>query len=189
MSVRTAAAADAAAIQAIYAPEAEDGVATFETAAPTVEEMAARMAAVLPVYPWLVWDEAGEILGYAYASRHRDRAAYRWSVDVAVYVHPGARGRGVARGLYQRLLAILGEQGFHAAFAGVSHDNAGSRALHQACGFELVGVYREVGFKLGAWRDVGWWRKGLDDGWEAGSGQPGEPIPFAALRQGDPRQA
>jgi phosphinothricin acetyltransferase len=175
--IRTATAADAAGVQAIYAPEVEHGTASFETEPPGVEEMARRIAATLPTYPWLVCEGDGRVLGYAYASRHRDRAAYRWSVDVAVYVTPSARGRGVARALYARLFEVLTRQRFRAAYAGVAAPNPASEALHKACGFEPVGVYRDVGFKHGKWRSVGWWRRGL---WES-DGDPPEPIPFARM--------
>ena len=177
--IRVATVADAPGVHAIYAPEVEHGTASFETEPPSVEEMARRIEATLPVYPWLVWEEDGRILGYAYASRHRDRAAYRWSVDAAVYVAPDAQGRGVARALYARLFEILTLQRFRAAYGGVTASNAPSEALHRACGFELVGVYREVGFKLDRWRDVGWWRRTLHEA----PGQPAEPIPFAQLRE------
>jgi phosphinothricin acetyltransferase len=177
--IRAAAPADAAGVQAIYGPEVEHGTASFETEPPSVGEMARRIEAILPIYPWLVWEEDGRILGYAYASRHRDRAAYRWSVDVAIYVAPDAKGRGIARALYDRLFEILTRQRFRAAYGGVATPNPASEGLHQACGFELVGVYRSVGFKHGQWRDVGWWRRGLHEA----SGQPAEPIPFAELRE------
>ena len=141
--------------------------------------MRRRIGAVLPIYPWLVWEEDGRVLGYAYASRHRERAAYRWSVDVGVYVAPDAHGRGIGKALYAALFEILTRQQFKAAYGGVARPNPASEALHRACGFELVGVYREVGYKLGRWRDVGWWRRALHDA----PGQPAEPIPFAELRE------
>jgi L-amino acid N-acyltransferase YncA len=184
MSIRVARASDAAAIAAIYAPSITEAFVSFEEAPPAPDEMAARLAAVLPTHPWLVHEEAGEVLGYAYASRHRDRAAYRWSVDVAVYLDQRAQGRGLGRALYRRLFEILERQGFHAAFAGITLPNPASVALHQRCGFEPVGVYREVGFKQGAWRDVGWWRRPLA---ASGPGQPAEPIPFARLAEASAR--
>ena len=177
--IRVATAADAAGVQAIYGPEVEHGTASFEAEPPTVEEMARRIAAILPVYPWLVWDDGGEILGYAHGSRHRDRAAYRWSVDATIYVRPDAQGRGLAKALYSRQFDILTRQGFRAAYGGVAIPNPASEALHRACGCEPVGGYRDVGFKHGRWRDVGWWRRALHES----PGQPAEPIPFAELRE------
>lgn len=177
MSIRIAGLADAAALQAIYAPNVTGAIVSFEERPPSTEEMARRIAATLPEFPWLVREEDGGILGYAYAARHRDRAAYRWSVDAAVYVRPDARERGVGRGLYTRLFAILERQGYHAAFAGITLPNPASVRLHEGCGFEPVGVYREVGWKHGAWRDVGWWRRPL----APAPGKPAEPVPFAQL--------
>ena len=141
--------------------------------------MARRIESILPMYPWLVWEEDGRVLGYAYASRHRERGAYRWSVDAAIYVAPEAQGRGIAKALYASLFEILTRQRFRGAYGGVAQPNPASEALHRACGFELVGVYREVGYKLGRWRDVGWWRRSLYDA----PGQPAEPIPFAELHE------
>jgi phosphinothricin acetyltransferase len=99
------------------------------------------------------------VAGFAYGGPHRTRAAYRWSVDVTVYVAEQARGHGVGRALYGALLPALAERGFHAAFAGIALPNPGSVALHEAVGFTPLGVYREVGFKLGRWHDVGWWQR------------------------------
>ncbi|MGZ8364352.1 MAG: N-acetyltransferase family protein [Caulobacteraceae bacterium] len=175
--VRPATVMDAAGAQAIYGPEVAEGFASFEEEPPTVEEMAARISKTLPRYPWLVLDDGGPILGYAYASAHKDRAAYRWAVDVAAYVAPGARGRGVGRALYAALFPILIRQGFYTAHAGISLPNEASIALHRAFGFEPVGVYRRVGYKLGAWRDTCWMRKELC----TPSGEPAEPIPFSEL--------
>lgn len=180
MSIRVATPSDAAAVREIYAPNVVEAIVSFEERPPSIEEMALRIDATLPEFPWLVWEEGGQLRGYAYAARHRDRPAYRWSVDAAVYVHPEARGRGVGSALYARLFAILRRQGFHAAFAGITLPNPASVRLHQACGFEPVGVYIEVGWKRGAWRDVGWWRRSLSPA----TGNPAEPIPFAELADG-----
>jgi phosphinothricin acetyltransferase len=177
MLVRPATTGDAAAFAAIYAPIVEETPISFETAAPGPAEMAARIARILRTHPWLAAEENGEVAGYAYASPHRERAAYRWSVDVAVYVRAGARRRGAARALYARLLEILTAQGFHRAFAGISLPNPASVAFHEAMGFEPVGVYRDVGYKAGAWRDVGWWGRPL----ALLADPPAEPLPFPAL--------
>jgi phosphinothricin acetyltransferase len=104
-----------------------------------------------------VHDEGGRILGYAYASRHRERAAYQWSADVSCYVRPEARGRGIGKALYTELLRRLEAQGFRNAYAGIALPNDASVRLHESVGFRPIGVYRGVGFKQGAWRDVGWW--------------------------------
>ena len=98
------------------------------------------------------------LAGYAYAAEHRDRASYRWAADVTVYVGEGWRGRGVGRALYGALLPLLARQGLQIACAGITLPNDASVALHERFGFELVGVYRRIGWKLGSWRDVGWWQ-------------------------------
>jgi len=178
VGIRIATATDAKAVAAIYAPIVRDTTISFEVEPPTPEEMARRILAALPTYPWLVAERDGQVVGYAYASRHRDRAAYRWSVDVSAYVDDPARRSGVGRTLYERLIAILKRQGFHAAFASIALPNAPSVGLHEAVGFRPVGIYKEVGFKHGQWRDVGWWRLALSED----TGAPGEPIAFSAIR-------
>lgn len=162
MNIRTATPADAAAVAAIYDPIVRDTTISFETDPPGETEMQARIEKTLASLPWLVVeDAAGTMCGYAYASKHRERAAYQWSVDVTVYVREDQRGQGVGRALYGRLLPLLAELGYCHAFAGIALPNAGSVGLHEAMGFQAIGVYRDVGFKHGAWRDVGWWQKSL----------------------------
>lgn len=161
MLIRDATVDDASAVQAIYAPVVIATVISFEESAPSIEEMAGRIAAYAGDYPFLVAEREGRVVGYAYGSRHRDRASYRFSADVAVYVAEAARGTGVGGALYRRLLPALAERGAHAVFAGITLPNAGSVRLHESVGFEPVGVYREVGFKFGRWLDVGWWQRRL----------------------------
>jgi phosphinothricin acetyltransferase len=159
--VRFATDADAPGVQAIYAPFVRDTAVSFEVEPPTVAEMGGRITTTLARWPWLVCADGGAVAGYAYASAHRDRAAYQWSADVTVYVAPSHHRRGVGRACYTALLRIVRLQGFHTAYAGITLPNAGSVGLHETLGFTPVAVYREVGFKLGAWRDVGWWRLAL----------------------------
>jgi L-amino acid N-acyltransferase YncA len=161
VGIRLVEPADAEQLAAIYGPHCTDGIASFETVAPSVDDMAERVRTRGAELPWLVAVASGDVIGYAYASRHRERAAYRWSVDVSVYVSPTAAGRGVGRALYDRLLALLAAQGFHRAYAGIALPNEASQRLHRAVGFEPVGVYREVGWKHGAWVDVQWWSRTL----------------------------
>jgi phosphinothricin acetyltransferase len=175
-TIRLATAADAEAVAAIYAPFCTSSIVSFEESAPTPAEMAGRIGRLTARYPWLVFD-AGGVAGYAYAGPHRERAAYRWAVDVTVYVHPDHRRRGVGRALYAALFPLLARQGYHRAFAGVALPNDASEALHRAAGFEEVGVYREVGYKLGAWRDVRWFQRPL---LPAGS-PPGETLSVREL--------
>lgn len=161
--VRVARDDDAAAIAGIYSREVLTSVASFEEVPPSEAEMLRRMRSE-PRLPWLVAvGEGGRVLGYAYAKQHAARASYRWSVDVAVYLDAGARGRGVGRGLYDVLLPLLTELGYVNVFAGVTLPNPASVALHTAVGFEPVGVHRATGFRSGAWRDVGWWQRHLLD--------------------------
>lgn len=158
--IRAATTADAAALAAIYATYVTDGYASFEAVPPSVDEFEQRMAA-RPRLPWLVADEDDSVVGFAFASVHKTRAAYRWSVDCSVYLAAGAVRRGTGRALYDRLLPELRELGYVTAFAGVALPNAASVGLHEAMGFTPVGVYRHVGHKHGAWRDVGWWQLAL----------------------------
>jgi L-amino acid N-acyltransferase YncA len=159
--IRLATGADAEAIAAIYRPIVAATAISFETLAPDPAEMERRMAAALEIAPWLVYQDGGGLAGYAYGSRHRERAAYQWSVDVSVYVGEGSRRRGIGSALYGALFPLLRLQGFYAAHAGVTLPNAASVALHESLGFRPVGIYRAVGYKLGAWHDVGWWQLSL----------------------------
>ena len=161
-TIRLATEKDAAAIAAIYAPFCDAKVTSFEFTAPTAEDMASRITTTTRQWPWLVLEYDGIVAGYAYASRHHDRAAYQWAVDTAIYVGEGARGRGVGRALYGalferpvRLRAPVAHE--RQALAGVALPNPASVGLHEACGFKLVGVYRGIGYKFGAWHDVAWY--------------------------------
>jgi phosphinothricin acetyltransferase len=148
---------DGAAAAAIYRPHVEDGMASFEEVAPDADEMARRIRTTLERTPWLVAeDDRGAVIGYAYASVHRERAGYRWSADVSVYVAPDAQGRGVGRALYDALIGMLREQGFVNAYAGITLPNPASVALHEAIGMRRIAIYERVGWKHGAWRDVAW---------------------------------
>lgn len=174
MKLRPATVDDAAAIAAIYAPVVERTTISFEEIAPSAAQMRERIGEIARRFPWYVADDGG-VSGYAYGSAHRSRAAYRWSVDVSVYVAEDARGRGIGRLLYAKLLAELQSLGYRNAFAGIALPNDASIALHRSFGFELVGIYRNVGFKFGAWHDVAWWQLKLQNG----AGIPEEPRPFA----------
>ena len=177
VTVRVATVLDAAVVAAIYAPAVVDTIISFELEPPTTDAMAKRIASTLPTHPWLVAERDGAVVGYAYGSRHRQRAAYRWSVDVAVYLREDARRQGIGRALYERLVEILKTQGFHMAYGGIALANPASVGLHEAVGFEFLCVYKEVGYKMGRWVDVGWWQLALSDPGAA----PHEPIPFAKI--------
>ncbi len=165
---------DAAACAALYAPFVLGGATSFEEVAPDGVEMAERISRLTATHPWLVAERDGGLAGYAYACRHRERPAYRWSTDVSVYVAEASRRQGVGRRLYAELLERLRGQGFRIACAGITLPNEASVALHESLGFAAVGVYRDIGWKAGGWRDVGWWR--LDLRPEA-DGVPAEPRP------------
>ena len=163
------------AVAAIYATIVEHTAISFEIEAPSVTEIRSRIADCLLELPWLVsLDESDEVSGYVYASKHRNRAAYQWSVDTTAYVREDCRGRGIARALYRALIEELVRLGYVQAFAGIALPNAASVALHESVGFSPVGVYRKVGYKLGAWRDVGWWQRSLSVPVEV----PCTPRPF-----------
>ncbi len=168
-------AADAAACVAIYGFYVAETVASFEEEPPGAEAMRERIERTSATHPWLVAEgPQGRVVGYAYGSQHRERASYRWACDVAVYVEGEQRGRGVGRALYAALLPLLREQRFHVACAGITLPNDASVQLHESFGFTPVGVYREIGWKAGAWRDVGWWQLRLGDG--ANGAAPSEPL-------------
>jgi phosphinothricin acetyltransferase len=174
---RLATAEDAPAIAAIYAPYVSGTIVSFETDAPDAAEIAARIGRIGRQYPWLVACSGDRIVGYAYACENRARLAYRWSVDAAVYLDPSAQRRGIGSALYRRLFALLRTQGYVNAFAGIALPNAASVAMHEAMGFAPIGVYRSVGYKLGAWRDVGWWQLALCEPPRIAS----EPVAIGAL--------
>ena len=159
--IRQAEASDAPEIAAIYRPIVESSTISFEEHAPDEREIARRIAQVTRSYPWLVAERDGRVAGYAYATRHRERECYRFSVDVSVYVAAQARKSGIARALYEALLAQLTQLGFHRAFAGIALPNDASIALHRRFGFEPVGIYKEVGWKFGRWLDVAWFARAL----------------------------
>ncbi len=162
LRIRTARPDDAAAIAAIYAHVVTDTAISFELEAPDTDEMRRRITATLPLLPWLVGEDAqGAVCGYVYASRFRERAAYQWAVEVTAYVRSDCRGSGVGRQLYTRLFSLLTDLGYCQAVAGITLPNTASVGLHEALGFEPVARYRNVGYKHGAWRDVGYWQKAL----------------------------
>ncbi|GGB58838.1 arsinothricin resistance N-acetyltransferase ArsN1 family B [Blastomonas aquatica] len=159
LHIRNADRADGAALAAIYSPYVTDTWVSFETQPPDAAEMAARIVSYGQSHGWMVAELDGIVAGYAYASPHRVRLAYATSADVAIYVAPAAQGQGLGRALYTALFDRLRSRSIHAVFAGIALPNAASIALHEAMGMVPVGIYREVGWKLGGWRDVGWWQR------------------------------
>jgi L-amino acid N-acyltransferase YncA len=169
---------DAAGCLEIYAPYVRDTAVSFEERVPTPGEFLARVQEVTATHPWLVFEEAGRIAGFAYGSQHRARAAYRWAADVTVYVAPSHHRRGAGRRLYEELMRRLRHQGLRVACAGITLPNEASIGLHRTLGFEPVGVYRRIGFKHGAWQDVSWWQLELEP---ADESPPREPRKAASL--------
>jgi L-amino acid N-acyltransferase YncA len=170
--IRFAATTDAPAVLAIYGPFCEESPISFETERPSVQEIEGRIEKIIDRFPWLICDNENELLGYAYASSHRERVAYRWSVDVAIYISETCRGQGIATALYQVLFQLLRIQGYFNAYAGITLPNPASLRLHQKLGFEQVGIYRQVGYKSGAWHDVSWWGLRL----QPANRPPAEPL-------------
>ena len=172
---------DAPACARVYEPAVADGVASLEQRPPSPEVMEARIRTVLARYPWLVAELDDEVVGYAYATVHNERWAYRWSTDTSVYVAPSHHRRGIGRGLYGALLPLLVRQGLYVACAGITLPNAASVALHESVGFRPVGTYERVGFKYGSWWGVGWWQAQLRP--QPDGETPDEPGPPARLDQ------
>ena len=166
--IREATEADASSLLAIYRPFVEASAVSFETAVPSEAEFAARIAKARAGWQWLAAETEGHCVGYACASPHRERPAYRWSVEVSAYVHPGHYRQGVGRALYVRLFEDLAARGFCNAFAGVALPNEASIALHRSVGFEPIGIFRSVGRKFGRWHDVAWFQRALRDAPPAG---------------------
>jgi phosphinothricin acetyltransferase len=158
--VRPATATDLPGIKAIYDHQVAHGIATFDVEPPPLDYWRARLTSTEPGDHLLVAEE-GTVVGYAYSSAYRPRPAYRLTRETSVYVDPPAHGRGVGRALYDELLHLLRADGVHTALAVVALPNPGSRALHRACGFEPVGVLREVGRKFDTWIDTEWWQRSL----------------------------
>ena len=157
--IRPAAPEDAEAIQAIYGPIVRETMVSFETDVPSEQELRRRIS---QSHEWLVYEGAGRVIGYAYAAPFHERAAYRWSVEVSIYLGAEARGSGLGRELLGALMERLARRGFVNAFAGIALPNPVSVRLFESAGFEQVAEHRNVGFKLGGWRNVGWWQHQLN---------------------------
>jgi len=148
-------------MSAIYAPIVEHTAISFELIPPTAEEFAERIRGTTRELPWLAAETDEGVVGYVYAKRHRNRAAYRWSVETSVYVTEQWRGRGVGVALYRVFIDELRTMGYVSVYAGIALPNAGSVSLHEKVGFIAIGRFPNVGFKQGSWHDVGWWHLAL----------------------------
>ncbi|HUR83800.1 MAG TPA: GNAT family N-acetyltransferase [Solirubrobacteraceae bacterium] len=167
---------DAAACAAIYAPYVHDSAVSFEDVPPSAAGFAETIERTSRTHPFIVLEDDGRVVGYAYASQHRPRAAYRWAADVAIYVDAGYQRRGAGRRLYEALFELMRRQGLRIACAGITVPNDASIGLHRAVGFQLVGTYERIGWKAGAWRDVSWWQKQLAPGEDGAPVDPGPPA-------------
>ena len=178
-SIRIAIPGDAEAILKIYAPYIEHTSFTFEMEVPGIDSFKERIASYLQTWPWLVCEIDGTIAGYAYGSRHRERVAYQWGVESSVYVHDNYQRIGVARALYTALIGILKLQGFRNLYAVINLPNDKSVSFHEKLGFEYFATYENVGYKLGRWKNVGWWQLQLNDY----SMEPQPPVKFAEMKR------
>ncbi len=177
--IRLATMHDAVEILNIYSVYVLNTVISFETSVPSKEEMEKRIVSVLAKDPWLVVEEDNIIFGYAYACKHSERAAYKWSVDVSAYVREDCRGKGIGKRLYTALLSILRLQGYRNVYAGICLPNESSVGIHEYFGFEKIAHYNQVGYKFGQWHDVGWWEAFL----VKHNSEPDEPLPMSYIEE------
>ena len=157
--IRFATTADIPRILAIYAPYVENTGYSFEYTVPTLEEMTKRFENYTEQFPWLVWEEDGIVLGYAYGSAPFERAAYRWCAEVSVYLAPEIHGRGIGRKLYAVLESILWKQGYEVIYALITTENHGSLAFHSRLGYKTVATFPDCGLKFGRHLGVVWMEK------------------------------
>lgn len=154
---------DAGDVLDIYKEYIINTAISFEYEVPTLDEFSDRIRTITKQYPWLVYETEGRVVGYAYGCTHRQRTAYNWSVETAIYVAHDTHRKGVGKALYATLFDKLKEAGFYTAFAGMTMPNDKSEQLHIACGFSEIGVFKNIGYKFGKWHDVKWFQKELGD--------------------------
>jgi phosphinothricin acetyltransferase len=166
---------DAPGIAEIYNHYITHTIITFEEEALSPRIMEDRIREVIPRFPWFVWEEGGELAGYAYAHAWHQRAAYRFAAEDSVYLKPGWERRGIGTKLLQKVLGELRSREFHAVMAAITVPIGGSVGLHESLGFKKTGQFNQIGYKLGSWLDVGYWELILDDGIPAGA-RKGDPA-------------
>jgi L-amino acid N-acyltransferase YncA len=176
-TIRVAVASDAPSILDIYAPYIEKTSFTFETEVPSIDSFKERITSYLQNWPWLVCEIDGIVAGYAYGSRHRERIAYQWSVESSVYIHDDYQRRGIAEALYAALINILKFQGYRNLYAVINLPNDKSVSFHEKLGFEYFATYKNAGYKLGKWKNVGWWQLQLNEY----SMDPEPPLKFSEI--------
>ncbi len=175
--IRIARPEDAPAVLDIYGPFVSGSAITFETEIPSAEVMSQRIGHYLEKWPWLIYESQGAVAGYAYATHHRERAAYQWCVESSVYVDPGFHGKGIAARLYQSLFSILQFQGIVHVYAGITLPNEKSVQFHRKQGFDWIGDYKNIGYKLHQWHTVSWWQLSLNPCLNP----PSQPVAFPAI--------
>lgn len=178
-NIRLATAKDAESILKIYEPYILNTSFTFETEPPSVPAFAERINEYLKSWPWLVCEINGMIAGYAYAGKHRERAAYQWCVESSIYIHDDFQKAGVGKALYAALIEILKKQGFRNVYAVINLPNEKSVAFHESFGFTYFATYEKVGYKLGKWKNVGWWQLPINEY----NDEPAPPIKFPELNK------
>lgn len=176
-TIRIATPEDARSILEIYAPYITHTSLTFETEVPSEQAFAERMRNYLQTWPWLVCEVDGNIAGYSYATRYRERTGYQWCTESSIYIKDEFKGTGMAKALYSALFEILKRQGFRNVYAVINLPNDRSVVFHESCGFSWFATYENVGYKLGQWKNVGWWRLQINDY----SDEPDPPIAFKKM--------
>lgn len=177
--IRRATLEDAAAILGIYETYITDTVVTFEIEVPSLAAFRERMETIMEQFPWLVCEIDGKVAGYAYASKHGERAAYRWSADLSVYIHEVFHRKHIASELYDEVIRLLQKQGYYTVYAGVSTPNPRSEAFHDAYGFRNLGEFKNVGYKMGQWLGVTWYELPI----AAYRENPEEPLPIGKITE------
>jgi len=173
-SIRLVSEEDSVPMLEIYAPYITDTSITFECEVPPVQEFAKRVRSISEIYPWIVCQIDGCLAGYAYASQHHERVAYQWSANLSVYIKNEYQRKGLARVLYTTLFELLGHLGYFSGLAGITHPNSKSEGFHSNFGFKQVGIFHNVGYKLGQWRDVAWYEMAIKEP----SQEPPDPLPI-----------
>ena len=162
-TIRTVVASDASSIPDIYEPYILNTTASFETEVPSIENFTQRILSTLEIWPWLVYESDGVVAGYAYASKHRERAAYQWCVESSVYMNDHFQQKGIATRLYETLFEILQYQGCRNVYAGITLPNEKSTHFHEKMGFSKIADYTNIGYKLNRWNTVRWYQLQLNN--------------------------
>lgn len=180
MAIRAAVREDLPRILEIYGPYVTQTTCSFEYEVPDPETFTRRFLTVTARFPWLVWEENGKVLGYAYGSLPFERAAYQWTAEASIYLSPEAKGRGIGRELYTALEKLLRQQGYRKVYAIITEENEASLAFHRAVGYRHVATMPACGYKFGRWQGIVWMEKDLNS-WDT---PPGSPIPASRLPMG-----